>query len=503
MMSLTKEQELQILLDEYASRGKDPVKAIQRRKIAWPISSEGYFTKSDGTFYEPSDNQSGFVRSSSYFSAYIGPRGSGKSAGGAQKGLRKLSIDNGDGAVLNPSFTNFRDSTWPEFREWIPWEMVVPGHRYRRHHHWKPQQPFTLSFINGKNVICKGLHDPSGARGPNINWLWFDEAQEDKTGEAFKIAIASVRVGKNPQAFVTATPAGKQHWMYDFFVKQDLSPMILQVLEELGFEGDLIDWYHGTREDNKEHLDKMYVVSLMAGYAGDSYLYKQEVEGLFVSPEGTIGDRHWFDGKILKKLPETYIDDDGEEQDFTIEDRVRYWDLAATEKKIKMKKGRKDPDETCGTLMSWDGDEDFYIEDQVHGRWLYEDILDRMHKTAIKDGPFVKIFVEQEPGAGGKNQVAAIQKFFKEGDADHIPLQHYKVEGHRPEGDKVMRANIWFPSASRGHMWMIEGDWNEPCLDQIDVFADGDYDDHVDSISGARLCVAPIIGWASPSFMKL
>jgi PBSX family phage terminase large subunit len=492
MNKLTKEQELEILINEAQSRGINVEKALEQRKIAWPIGSNGYFIKTDGTFYNPSDNQDGFVKSKSYFSAYIGPRGSGKSAGGAQKGLIKIARNEGDGAVLNPSFTNFRDSTWPEFREWIPWEMVVPGQRFRRHHHWKPQQPFTLSFINGLNVICKGLHDPSGARGPNINWLWFDEAQEDKTGEAFKIAIASVRVGINPQSFVTATPAGKQHWMYEFFVQQNLSPMVVQMLEEMGFEGNLIDWYHGTREDNKENLDKMYVVSLMAGYANDSYLYKQEVEGLFVSPEGTIGDRTWFNGKILKELPDIHI-----------EDRVRYWDLAATEKKIKVKRGRRDPDATCGTRMSWDGEEDFYIEDQKHSRLAYEGILDLMYRTALEDGPFVKIRIEQEPGAGGKNQIAAIQKFFREGDREHRALPQFHIEGHKPEGDKVMRANHWFPAASKGHVYMIEGDWNEPCLDEIDVFADGDYDDRVDSISGARLCVAPIISWSSPEFMKL
>jgi predicted phage terminase large subunit-like protein len=261
---------------------------------------------------------------------------------------------------------------------------------------------------------------------------------------------------------------------------------------QIGYEGDLIDWWHGTREDNKENLDKMFYVSLMAGYADDSYLYKQEVEGLFVSPEGTIGDRNWFNGKVLKELPDIHF-----------EDRVRYWDLAATEKKIKVKRGRRQPDATCGTLMSWDGEEEFYIEDQKHSRLAYEGILDLMHRTAIEDGPFVKIFVEEEPGSGGKNQVAAIQKFFREGDKDHKALPQFVVNGDRPEGDKVMRANHWFPAASHGHVWLIEGDWNEPFLDEVDVFADGDYDDRVDSTSGARLCVAPIVSWSSPEFLKL
>jgi predicted phage terminase large subunit-like protein len=493
-------QELSILIEELDRRGVDVSKALRFKKVRWPIDSRGYFTKRDGSQYEPSENQGGFIKSDSYFSAFIGPRGSGKTAAGAQKALIKTA-QGGDGAVLNPDFTNFKDSTWPELRQWIPWEMVVPAQRYRQEHSWKPQQPFTLSYLNGRNIICKGLKDPDSARGPNINWLWYDEGQRDRTGESWKIAIASVRVGNNPQAFVTATPAGKLHWMYEFFVEQNLSPLILQALEELGYTKDLIDWYHGTREDNKEHLDKMYVVSLMAGYADDSYLYKQEVEGLFVTPEGSIGDRRWFDNKVLKEIPETRTNGD-EEEDVVIEDRVRYWDLAATEKKIKVKRGKKQPDETVGTLMSWDG-EDFYIEHQEGGRWLWEDILDVIYRTALKDGPFVKIFVEEEPGAGGKNQIAAIQKFFREGDSTHKPLPHFKIEGHRPEGDKVMRANIWFAEASKGNVYLIEGDWNEMFLDQVDVFADGEYDDRVDSASGARLNVAPIISWASVPFMKL
>jgi phage terminase large subunit-like protein len=66
-----------------------------------------------------------------------------------------------------------------------------------------------------------------------------------------------------------------------------------------------------------------------------------------------------------------------------------------------------------------------------------------------------------------------------------------------------MRANHWFAPASKGHVWLIKGKWNESFLDQVDVFADGDYDDLVDSTSGARLTVAPIISWSNPEFMKL
>ena len=79
MTRLNKEQELEILRNEYISRGKDPEKALKGRRIAWPVASNGYFIKRDGKFYNPSENQAGFVNSDAYFSAYIGPRGSGKS----------------------------------------------------------------------------------------------------------------------------------------------------------------------------------------------------------------------------------------------------------------------------------------------------------------------------------------------------------------------------------------------------------------------------------------
>jgi len=52
---------------------------------------------------------------------------------------------------------------------------------------------------------------------------------------------------------------------------------------------------------------------------------------------------------------------------------VRYWDLAASEKKIATKAKRNDPDETVGAKLSWDG-ENFYIEDQHCGHWLWKQI---------------------------------------------------------------------------------------------------------------------------------
>jgi predicted phage terminase large subunit-like protein len=319
-----------------------------------------------------------------------------------------------------------------------------------------------------------------------------DEAQRDPTGDSWKIAIPSVRIGKDPQAWVTATPAGKYHWMYDFFIEQDIPDEVIDALEELGFEGTLVEWFHGSIDDNKNHLDPMFLAGLLYTYKDDKNLKRQEIDGLFVTPEGARGDRRWFRDKVLKSVP-----------DVTIHKRVRFWDLAATEKKVvKSRRKKKDPDETVGTLMSWDG-EQFYIEDQIAGRWDYDNILNQMYRTAMKDGALVPIIVEEEPGSGGKNQVAAIQKFFREGDDRHTALPYHKIEGQRPEGDKVMRADIWFKDAKNGKIFLIEGLWNDEFLNQVDNFPEAPYDDRVDSVSGARLKVAPIISWSNPKFLSL
>ena len=178
----TEEKErLYLLLDEMKSRGLSVPETAYKTILKWPIDRNGYFSKLDGKFYDPNQNHIDFLKSNARFVALVSGRGGGKTAVGSQKALEKIMLGQ-PGAVLNPDFENFRIATWPEFREWIPWDMVVPAHRYRKNPEFNPNQPFTMAFMNGVRVICKGLKDPDSARGPNINWLWYDEAGRDKDG---------------------------------------------------------------------------------------------------------------------------------------------------------------------------------------------------------------------------------------------------------------------------------------------------------------------------------
>ena len=172
-LTVEEQQELDALLLEISSRGLQEPKSVNPEAIKdkeWRLGGNGYFLRNDGHQYIPTEQQELFTKSTARFVLFRGGRGSGKSAAGSQKAMFKIMAGE-DGAVINPVFSDFKTSTWPEFKQWIDWSMVVPSQRHRKSDAWQPHQPFTMVFINGAKVYCKGLEAPKSARGPNINWL--------------------------------------------------------------------------------------------------------------------------------------------------------------------------------------------------------------------------------------------------------------------------------------------------------------------------------------------
>lgn len=492
-----KRQKLKLLIAEYRSRGKelpDEIKSIlrgEKQEIQWKTNEFGWFYKADGTSYVPNDKVKPFLESTAYYVALSSGRGGGKTCAGIQKALKKIKEGN-DGAIYNPSFENFKISTWPEAREWIPWDIVVPPHRHRRDPAWQPNQPFRLSFDIGwktVSVICKGLRNPEAARGPNINWLWYDEAREDHDGLAWANAVASVRVGDNPQAWITTTPAGQSHWFYKFFVMKEIPEDALELFAQS--DRELAEIYHTTIQDNIDNLDSMFVASLMAQFPEGSYLRRQELYGEFVSGEGSIG------GPAAEALRKSVI----HHAPGGVYGRVRFWDLAATERKIVRGKVVNDPDETVGSLVSWDK-ELFYIENQHGGYWDWDDIKRQIKLVAMRDGPSVKIIVEQEPASGGKNQVAELRNFIRQ-ELPGWPT----VEGWNPRdaGDRVMGANTWFAECVQDRFRLVDdGLWDvEKFLAQVSDFPIAKHDDKVTSVTGARYSLAPVNKWKHIPFLRI
>lgn len=482
------------MIGEMQSRGLPvpelPAESLSAKRVKWPLDDSGYFVGFPNIHYEPSEQQAGFIASTARNVLFYGSRGSGKSGAGAQKSLKKI-MQGESGAVLNPDFENFKLSTWPEFKKWIPWDMVIPSQRVRGSAAWEPTKPFVLVFINGARVYCKGLKDAESARGPNINWLWYDESGRDESGLAWQLANASVRVGNNPQAWCTQTAKPPSHWSYKFFILKQIPTDAMEEFMMMGLTiDDIVASFHGNMEENKSHLDPMFYANMLATYHSGA-LREREIFGRFVADGGQIGDSSKL--RIIDELNPSW----------KLGKECRYWDMAATEKKLG--KGGNDPDEAVGTKVQTteSNDPDYIIKDQIGGWFAWEQLKELIAVTALADGPSCTVVIEQEPASGGKNQVAELQLYFKN-HPTYPMLKYYRIEGQRPT-DRVAEAYTWFGFANSGHVYMIRNDfWNDKLKEQIDGFTQMEHDDRVTSCSGAMRWLMPLFKrWKKVDFIQL
>jgi predicted phage terminase large subunit-like protein len=176
-------------------------------------------------------------------------------------------------------------------------------------------------------------------------------------------------------------------------------------------------------------------------------------------PPGEIFQRSWF--KPIAVLPRGCR-------------FVRYWDKAGTEGG----KGAR----TAGVLVARTPDRRFCIADVVKGRYNAHErervILQTAHADRARwenqQGGELSIWVEQEPGSGGKESA----------DNTIRNLAGFSIRAERVTGDKVTRAQPLAAQAEAGNVDMLEGAWNGEFLDEIEAFP-GALKDQVDGASGA------------------
>lgn len=136
---------------------------------------------------------------------------------------------------------------------------------------------------------------------------------------------------------------------------------------------------------------------------------------------------------------------------------------------------------TCGVLMAADYAGRYYVEDVVRGRWstFQRDsvILSTAQMDATKYHHTVRIFIEQEPGSGGVDSLRGTVKI----------LAGFPVFGHRPQGEKRVRAEPFAAQAEAGNVILVENPlrhWLDEYLDELIGFPEG-LADQVDASSGA------------------
>ena len=203
-----------------------------------------------------------------------------------------------------------------------------------------------------------------------------------------------------------------------------------------------------------ERYDREYLLSLQRK---NPYFFEALYQGKPSPLEGNLFKR--ADIAIVDELPSGKLQ------------FVRYWDKAATDGGGAY---------TAGVLMArHSASGNFYIAGVERGQW---DIPKRnaiILATARSDKQTykkVKTWGEQEPGASGKDAGLSFLNLLKE----------YKPVGiDTPSGSKLARAIPLISIIGAGRLFLVDGDWNKPLLDELAAFPNGKYKDQVDAASGA------------------
>ena len=204
-----------------------------------------------------SPKQKRFITSPAKYPAFIGGVGSGKTYSGCLRAL--LRLDAGmDGVIVAPTYPLLRDVTQRVFFEWCDKLQI-------RYSFQKAEERVEIA---GAVVLFRSADAPERLRGLNLNWAYLDEAalMSEKT---WRIILGRLRVGTNPSAWITTTPAGF-NWIWKQWV--DLRHPDYSMIQVASWENPFVS--------------TDYVEGLKANYVGE--FAKQEIEGDFVAFEGLV-----------------------------------------------------------------------------------------------------------------------------------------------------------------------------------------------------------------------
>ena len=155
--------------------------------------------------------------------------------------------------------------------------------------------------------------------------------------------------------------------------------------------------------------------------------------------------------------------------DVNIVSRLRFWDKAGTEGGTGAR--------TAGTAMCRLSNGKFLIIDCKKGRWAAEEREKIIRETAEADGKDTIIWVEQEPGSGGKESAQGTIR-----NLAGFSVYAQTVSG---EGDKVRRADPYSVQVNNGNVLLLRGDWNHDFIEEHRNAPFSTTKDQWDSASGA------------------
>jgi len=162
----------------------------------------------------------------------------------------------------------------------------------------------------------------------------------------------------------------------------------------------------------------------------------------------------------------------------------RCWDRAATEPNPE----NTDPDWTAGVKMQRTGDT-FFITDVSRLRRKPNAVKKSIKNTASRDGSECVVVLFQDPAQAGKVEIH-----------DYLVLlAGYSIETTRETGKKYLRWRPLAAQAQAGNVKLVEGDWNEPFINELENLSEDDseyaHDDQADAASGAFNYLTMALQW--------
>lgn len=355
------------------------------------------------------------------------------------------------------------------------------------------------TFASGAKIRFSHLqHETSkfGYQGAQIVGLYFDELTHFSRSQFFYM-ISRNRLGRGgsdprkpliePYVRATMNPVPPEDevggWIHEFvgwYIDEHSGLAIPErggVIRWFVHENNTLFWASSPEELTAQFpeaipksftfipanlADNQRLLDIDPGYLGrlkalDAVEQQRLLHGNWLAREsaGNLFNRAWFN--IVDAVPAGGT-------------TVRFWDLAATEKKFS----KDSPDATATVKMRRVGDM-FFILDAQEFR-LEPAATNRMLlNVAAQDGREVHIRWEMEGGASGKRDNQQLASL----------LRGYDARGVRPQGDKILRAKAVASQALAGNVSLLRGSWNNELLNHLHRQPHSKHDDLMDATSGA------------------
>jgi predicted phage terminase large subunit-like protein len=448
--------------------------------------------------------QSQFLSSTADITVYGGGAGGGKSFGLEIEALRN--IGNGDyGAVI------FRQSYADIVKEGGLWDEAKGIYCSLTNPPAVNEANHTFTFASGAKIgfgFLRSDADCMSWKSSQIALIGFDQLEEFSEYQFFYMLSRNRSVcGVKPYVRATANP--KPGWLAKFiawwldeegrfpdpekagklryFVRvddvlhwadrpDDLKHLVV-ITEEMAENGITIDdvvksvtFIPANVYDNPTLLksNPAYLANLMA----QPLVERERLlsgDWLIDLDEGKFINQNWF--PIVDAVPNGGIDCDG-------------WDLAATEKKKKRKKGGKhDPDFTANVKIRRVGGDWYILFAQKFRKTpgdtdtIFVNTSEQSKTKARAARAIYRVRWEEEGGASGKRDSAHLTKLLAGFDCKGVPASG--------AGDKFQRAKPFAVQAEAGNIKILRGPWNEEFLTELHNQPNADHDDYMDAAARA------------------